>query len=358
MGKFSRIMNEKELELQLQSLDSMLSKCTQCGICLESCATYQATGWEHESPRGRIRLARDFLDGKIKPSSEALDSFDRCLGCKACEVICPVNVPYPSIRNIVQDLRFEIGLKKPKGAHLLKLARRIGKWWWRVFGWKWLPNASRSYLHGHANATGSITLAVSCIQDLYHPEVIAETVQFLKRLGIEVSLDGRQPCCGAIFERFDSKKDQSKCLQKFKKWMPSKTCFLAKNCACSAGKGIDLYELILAKLDEQKITLFLEQPVSAYYQGYCTAAGEDFALKFLNRIQGLQLKTVWPARSCCGGYGGEALIDPEHAASLKKKIPPGSIVIVTSPDCWYQYLQGGDLTVLYPTQLLGMTLKS
>ena len=41
----------------LQEAD-LLASCVHCGFCLEVCPTYQISGDENNSPRGRLRLWR------------------------------------------------------------------------------------------------------------------------------------------------------------------------------------------------------------------------------------------------------------------------------------------------------------
>lgn len=96
---------EDQLQLCLETLDRAQSPCTDCGLCNAACESYLASGWEHESPRGRIRLARAFRDGQIDPSDPVLQSFDRCVGCQACETACPEQVQLSVIRDSVQQAR-------------------------------------------------------------------------------------------------------------------------------------------------------------------------------------------------------------------------------------------------------------
>lgn len=99
-------MNKEDiLHAQLLRLDSLQSPCINCGLCAEVCPTYQESGWEHESPRGRIRLARDLMNGRVRPESSALETFDHCKGCQACEVVCPTSVQYGALRDTVQSIR-------------------------------------------------------------------------------------------------------------------------------------------------------------------------------------------------------------------------------------------------------------
>jgi glycolate oxidase iron-sulfur subunit len=64
-----------------------------CGFCLPACPTYEATLDEADSPRGRIVLMRALAAGGFAPEDEALAfHLDRCLGCRACESVCPSGV--------------------------------------------------------------------------------------------------------------------------------------------------------------------------------------------------------------------------------------------------------------------------
>lgn len=66
----------------------------ECGLCLPTCATWAATGNEVLSPRGRLVLMQDLLEPTGGADPGALESFDRCIGCRACETACPSGVPF------------------------------------------------------------------------------------------------------------------------------------------------------------------------------------------------------------------------------------------------------------------------
>ena len=74
--------------------DKDLYKCVHCGLCLTSCPTYIETGLETESPRGRIAMMKAVAEGRMEVRKRMVSHWDLCLGCRACEAVCPSGVPY------------------------------------------------------------------------------------------------------------------------------------------------------------------------------------------------------------------------------------------------------------------------
>src|SRR5215472_266782 len=79
-----------------ERLRSVVNDCVHCGFCLPACPTYQLWGEEMDSPRGRIHLVSQLLDG-APLTAAAAEHFDRCLGCMACMTACPSGVQYDQI---------------------------------------------------------------------------------------------------------------------------------------------------------------------------------------------------------------------------------------------------------------------
>ena len=70
--------------------------CVHCGFCLPACPTYRVLGEEMDSPRGRILLMKNALEGRLA-SAEAQPFIDRCLGCLSCVSACPSGVRYDEL---------------------------------------------------------------------------------------------------------------------------------------------------------------------------------------------------------------------------------------------------------------------
>ena len=72
-----------------------INACVHCGFCLQACPTYLSLEDENDSPRGRIFLMRSLLEGTVTPDDPSVHRhIDQCLGCRACEPVCPSGVPY------------------------------------------------------------------------------------------------------------------------------------------------------------------------------------------------------------------------------------------------------------------------
>lgn len=72
-----------------------LLACVHCGFCLTACPTYTRLGDENDSPRGRLHLMRSVVEGRLDAADAAFRThIDRCLGCRACEPVCPSGVQY------------------------------------------------------------------------------------------------------------------------------------------------------------------------------------------------------------------------------------------------------------------------
>ena len=115
-----------QLQTALAIEEHKLLACIHCGLCLEACPTYVATGDENDSPRGRIYLMRAFDEGRLAADSPTFERhLDRCLGCRACEPVCPAGVEYGQLLEAGRAEIFKAtGQQRGVSYKLLRLALR------------------------------------------------------------------------------------------------------------------------------------------------------------------------------------------------------------------------------------------
>src|SRR5512132_4404931 len=97
-----------------------VDRCVHCGLCLAYCPTFSELGTEMDSPRGRIMLIKSLAEGRINLTDSTVAHLDLCLGCRACETVCPAGVPYGQL---IEAGRAEIERERPGG-----IARRLFRW--------------------------------------------------------------------------------------------------------------------------------------------------------------------------------------------------------------------------------------
>jgi glycolate oxidase iron-sulfur subunit len=78
----------------IASSEKILRTCVHCGFCTATCPTYLLLGDELDSPRGRIYLIKDMLEGGKPATPEVVKHIDRCLSCLSCMTTCPSGVHY------------------------------------------------------------------------------------------------------------------------------------------------------------------------------------------------------------------------------------------------------------------------
>ena len=103
----------------------LLDQCIACGFCLPVCPTYAMSGREQDSPRGRIALMRALQAGVLPPDDPTLsEQASMCLGCRACESVCPAGVKYGELIEEWRDHQWR-GRHRPLIARALMMIVRF-----------------------------------------------------------------------------------------------------------------------------------------------------------------------------------------------------------------------------------------
>jgi glycolate oxidase iron-sulfur subunit len=103
----------------------LLDRCISCGFCLPACPTYALSRDEGSSPRGRITLMRALETGRLDEDDPRLrEESSFCLGCRACEPVCPAGVQYGDLLEEWRDHQWRGRHRPPLAEVLMLVAQR------------------------------------------------------------------------------------------------------------------------------------------------------------------------------------------------------------------------------------------
>ncbi len=205
-------------------------RCVLCGLCLPHCPTYRKTGDENESPRGRVVLMRALASGALPASARLAAHLSQCLGCRACERVCPSGVRYGQLIEAGRALlhtqqpaawpaRMGLGLSaRPRllegiGAALRVYQRSGLQRLLRASGLLRLlrvqrlesllpalpPALPRDAFHpARGTRRGYVALFLGCVARVLDAHTLAAAIRLLTRLGFDVVIPRAQTCCGAL----------------------------------------------------------------------------------------------------------------------------------------------------------------
>lgn len=205
-------------------MSKAISACVHCGYCLPSCPTYQLLGQEQDSPRGRIFLMKEVIEGELQPE-EVAQSINQCLGCTACETACPSGVEYGQLlsgyRSQHKSKRVP-WLQKLRDAMLQSAFSDPDRFRWAIRTGRLLKPFSRlvpgtlrpllellpdrlpqkvtwpTRVEAEGKQRGRVALLTGCAQDVLAPRITKAAISVLARNGIEVVIPENQGCCGAM----------------------------------------------------------------------------------------------------------------------------------------------------------------
>jgi len=205
-----------------------LAACVQCGLCLPHCPTFRLTGKESASPRGRLAAMRAVLEGAAEVDAAFDEAISFCLGCRACEAVCPGLVPYG---RVLEGTRAELVVQRPsRGRRLrafglgrilpnrglmrvvalgLALAQRLrltsfvrGGAARALAGLRRLEPSRPSWVGRTVEPVGeprgTAMVLSGCVMDGWFGRVHDATVGLLQEAGYRVEIPPAQTCCGAL----------------------------------------------------------------------------------------------------------------------------------------------------------------
>ncbi|MGY1451715.1 (Fe-S)-binding protein [Streptomyces sp. SS8] len=170
---------------------ALLDRCISCGFCLPACPTYALTRQEPSSPRGRITLMRALESGDLAPDDPTLaEESSFCLGCRACEPVCPAGVEYGQLLEQWRDHQWQ-GRGRPMIARLL-MAVVSRAWLLRLQGL--VRRHARDRRPARGERERPVSLMLGCVERGLYPSVS----RAVRELRPEVAVPAGQGCCGAL----------------------------------------------------------------------------------------------------------------------------------------------------------------
>jgi len=195
-----------------QEAKDMVGRCVHCGFCTATCPTYQLLGDELDSPRGRIYLMKQVLEGQAVTEKTQLH-LDRCLSCRNCETTCPSGVEYGRLvdigRKIVDDQvprpwthkLVRTALKEGLTSPLFAPAMKLGQWFRPLLPETLknkVPAAQDSGTWPQRPHATRVLLLAGCVQPAMLPNINSATARVLDALQIQTLVADKAGCCGAI----------------------------------------------------------------------------------------------------------------------------------------------------------------
>ncbi|MCO8124867.1 heterodisulfide reductase-related iron-sulfur binding cluster [Stieleria sp. TO1_6] len=360
-----------------QSMADAVSTCVHCGFCLSACPTYHELGRETDSPRGRIVLMKEVLEGAL-PLETAAPHLDACLGCVSCVPACPSEVAYGDLISSFRATQ-EPARKRGLGD---RFKRTLAQWTlpypsrFRMAAFTGrlvkplaglmpapirvmldllpakLPAAQplRELYQAKGTRRGRVALLAGCAQTVLDPDINLATIDVLNRNGIDVIVPRSQSCCGALSWHVGNLNQARRFAKLNLDAFPADVDAIVTN-AAGCGSGMHEYGLMLkGTADQQRAAEFSRRvcDVSVYlsrlgdlqplppqtnggsaqnlrvaYHDACHLSNAQGVRReprqLLQLIPGLELIEIAEGHLCCGSAGSYNIDQPEIAGSLGRQ---------------------------------------
>ena len=383
--------------------DAILRKCVHCGFCLATCPTYNLLGDELDSPRGRIYLMKQMLEGSPVTRRTQLH-LDRCLTCRACETTCPSGVEYGRLVDIGRDIveakverkpwdRFRRWFLKSTLPHagLFGFSLRLGLMFRGL-----LPQALAAKLP-HVRPAGEtpaprharrMLVLGGCVQPAMAPSINAATARLLDRIGISLIDAPQAGCCGGVTFHLNYQQEALGYVKRnIDAWWPhveagaEAIVITASGCGTTvkdyghllvhdkeyASKAARISELArdvseVIAAERTAITPLLKPSGNriAFHSPCSLQHGQKIvgAVEGLLRDAGFTLTPVPDAHLCCGSAGTYSILKPElskrllHAKVRALKSGKPTEIATANIGCLAHIASGTELPVRHWVELL------
>ncbi len=325
----------------------LLDRCISCGFCLPACPTYGLTQVETSSPRGRINLMRAIETGALSDDDPTVvEEASFCLGCRACEPVCPAGVEYGALLEEWRDHTWH-GRRRPLRLRgLLWAVNR--RWRVRLMGLLRRPARGR----GRRAATGAgepASLMLGCFERALYPAVSRDA----KRLAPELDVPRRQGCCGALHAHNGELERGRDLARALGERLPGTIVTTSGGCAAHLAAVLgrervrELSQWLVAHHDAESDGGDGARPRIGLQDSCHLRNGLGVTREPREVLARLGEYVELPsAGACCGAAGTYALLRPEDSARVLDRhldeIAAADLdaLVVVNPGCYRQLEQG------------------
>jgi glycolate oxidase iron-sulfur subunit len=342
-------------------------RCVKCGLCLPHCPTYRLTEDESESPRGRIALIEAWAKGALPDSEQLQSHIDHCLLCRACERMCPAQVPYASLVD-----RFRAATR-PSRRKWISQGVRLGLGALSAF------SRLKPFYPAEGEQRAEVMLFTGCTGTSLDRATVRDALSVLNRLGVAVRVPEQQTCCGALDQHSGSAARARALIDANLAALGGDVpvLYLASGCGSflkDYGQYADQGGNFAARATE--FCAFLDRlpardalpwrpvPKRIMWHTPCTLRGWEAATeRLLRQIPELSLARLeWS--ECCGAAGSYMLEQPRQARQLRTplldriKAARPDILVTSNIGCALHLRSGlSGVEVLHPASVLARALR-